>query len=198
MKYDFVEIGTSNFDTLIEQATDTTRGISIEAIKYYLDCLPDRPGVKKLNVAVSRNNVEEMLQVFYVPESVIKERNLPDWLRGCNSVGDYHYQHGALEIKDLVVKTPVPCVPIGQIFDEYEVTELDYLKLDTEGSDAEIMLHFYEYIVTKPKTQWPRRVLFESNQLNPINLVVQVRNKFAALGYHVTCTVTDTILEIKE
>jgi len=33
MKYDFVEIGTSDFDTLIEQATDTTRGISIEPVR---------------------------------------------------------------------------------------------------------------------------------------------------------------------
>jgi hypothetical protein len=198
MKYDFVEIGTSNFDTLIELATDDTRGLSIEAIKYYLDCLPDRPGVKKLNCAVSRKNVKEILQVYFVPESVIKEHNLPHWLCGCNSVGDYHRQHQLLGVQDLVVKKYVPCLPIGQIFDEHEVTELDYLKIDTEGSDAEIMLHFYEYIVNKPKQSWPKRILFESNQLNPQNLVATVKEKFVALGYCATNTATDTILEIKE
>ena len=46
MKYDFIEIGTSNFDTLIEAADDTTVGISIEPIGYYLDQLPDRARVK--------------------------------------------------------------------------------------------------------------------------------------------------------
>jgi len=48
MKYDFVEIGTSDFDTLIETATDATRGLSIEPVRYYLDRLPERAGVKKL------------------------------------------------------------------------------------------------------------------------------------------------------
>jgi hypothetical protein len=34
MKYDFIEIGTSNFDTLIEAADDTTVGLSIEPVGY--------------------------------------------------------------------------------------------------------------------------------------------------------------------
>lgn len=196
MKYDFMEIGTSNFDTLIETATDTTQGISIEAIKYYLDCLPDRPGVKKVNCAVSRSNQKEMLQVFYVPESVIAERNLPDWLRGCNSVGDYHLQHRKLGITDLVVKKHVPCIPIGEIFEQYDVTELDYLKIDTEGSDAEIMLHLYEYLITQPANKKPHRILFESNELNPAHLVELVKTKFVEIGYRVVKSDTDTVLEL--
>lgn len=196
MKYDFMEIGTSNFDTLIETATDTTQGISIEAIKYYLDCLPDRPGVKKVNCAVSRSNQKEMLQVFYVPESVIAERNLPDWLRGCNSVGDYHLQHRKLGITDLVVKKHVPCIPIGEIFEQYDVTELDYLKIDTEGSDAEIMLHLYEYLITQPANKKPHRILFESNELNPAHLVELVKTKFVEIGYCVVKSDTDTVLEL--
>ena len=37
--YDFIEIGTSDFDTLIETSNNDTVGISIEPIKYYLDNL---------------------------------------------------------------------------------------------------------------------------------------------------------------
>ena len=35
MKYDFIEIGTSDFDTLLETTTNKI-GISIEPLKYYL------------------------------------------------------------------------------------------------------------------------------------------------------------------
>ena len=84
MKYNFIEIGTSNFDTLIQAATDATVGLSIEPIQYYLDQLPNPTNVKKINCAVSRTNQNEILHVYYVPEDVIVEQQLPAWLKGCN------------------------------------------------------------------------------------------------------------------
>lgn len=196
MKYDFIEIGTSNFDTLIQTATDTTVGLSIEPIQYYLDQLPNPVGVKKLNCAVSRTNQNEILEVYYVPEGLVKANRLPGWLTGCNSVGEYHFQHIALEIEHLVEKQPVPCLPIGTIFDQHNVSELDYLKIDTEGSDCAIMLHLAEYLKTQPITRYPKKILFESNELAVPAQVEQVKKKFISLGYRVTQTGYDTILEI--
>ncbi len=63
MKYDFVEIGTSDFDTLIQTATDTTRGLSIEPVRHYLDRLPSPAGVKKIWAGVSADNVKARLEV---------------------------------------------------------------------------------------------------------------------------------------
>lgn len=196
MKYDFIEIGTSNFNTLIESATDLTRGLSIEPIQYYLDQLPNPPGVKKLTCAVSRTNQNEMLEVYYVPENIIFERRLPDWLRGCNAVGEYHFQHTALEIEDLVQRQLVPCLPIGTVFDQNDVSELDYLKIDTEGSDCAIMLHLAEYLKTQSSTRYPKKIMFESNELAVPAQVEQVKKKFINLGYHVSHAGYDTILEI--
>ena len=45
----FIEVGTSDFDTLIQVAKPETAGISIEPIKYYLDRLPNPPNVIKMN-----------------------------------------------------------------------------------------------------------------------------------------------------
>jgi hypothetical protein len=196
MKYDFVEIGTSNFGTLIETATNTTVGLSIEPIQYYLDQLPNPPDVKKLTCAVSRNNQTEMLQVYYVTEEDIVKHQLPDWLRGCNAVGEYHFQHTALEIEHLVQKQLVPCVPIGCIFDQNDVSELDYLKIDTEGSDCAIMLHLAEYLKTQPVARYPKKIMFESNELAVPAHVEQVKKKFISLGYRVTQASYDTILEL--
>jgi hypothetical protein len=196
MKYDFVEIGTSNFATLIESATDTTVGLSIEPILSYLDQLPDRPGVKKLNCAVSRTNQNEMLEVYYVTEADIIKHQLPDWLRGCNAVGEYHFQHTALEIEHLVQKHLVPCVPIGHVFDQNDISELSFLKIDTEGSDCAIMLHLAEYLKTQPVTRYPRKIMFESNELAVPAQVEQVKKKFVGLGYQITQAGYDTIVEI--
>jgi hypothetical protein len=196
MKYDFVEIGTSNFDTLIQTAGDSTRGISIEPIQYYLDALPSPPGVTKLKCAVSRSNRSEILEVYYVPEHLVHEHGLPDWLRGCNSIGDYHLQHHILNVKHLVVRDQVECVPIGILFEQQNITELDYLKIDTEGSDCDIMLHLLDYLKTQPHSRWPRRVLFESNELAAPAQVELVKTLFVNVGYYVVRSDYDTVLEI--
>lgn len=48
-KLDFIEIGTSDFETLIQTCDDNTYGLSIEPIKKYIDRLPNRPNVVKIN-----------------------------------------------------------------------------------------------------------------------------------------------------
>jgi hypothetical protein len=197
MKYDFIEIGTSNFDTLIQTAIDTAVGLSIEPIQHYLDCLPDQPGVKKLNIAVSRDNTAGMLDVYYVPEDVIDAKGLPDWLKGCNSIGDYHLQHKKLNVTHLVAKQSVQVVPIADIFIQYDVTELYYLKIDTEGSDSEIMLHLYDYLKTEPSSKYPKKILFESNELSDTNQVELVKIKFADLGYKVAHAGYNTVLVLE-
>jgi hypothetical protein len=196
MKYDFIEIGTSNFDTLIEAADDNTVGLSIEPIGYYLDQLPNRANVKKLDIAVARNDKWGFMDVYYVPERVIRARGLPDWLRGCNSVGDYHPKHIELAVRDLVQIDTVEIIPIGEIFNCYAVTELDYLKIDTEGADCEIMINLFEFLKTQPVSRYPKKILFESNELANQGSVEMVKAEFISLGYRVTKSGYDTVLEI--
>lgn len=42
MDLDFIEIGTSNFDTLIQTCSDDAFGISIEPLNFYLNDLPNK------------------------------------------------------------------------------------------------------------------------------------------------------------
>jgi hypothetical protein len=191
MIYDFIEIGTSNIETLIEHADDNTIGLSVEPIRHYLDSLPDKHNVKKVNVAVSANNLEEPVEVFFVPEDIINEKNLPLWLKGCNCIGGYHYQHTQYHpshdkenILDLVKTEVVMSVPIGKLFDEYDVTGVNYLKIDTEGSDCDILQHYYEYLKTKPKSYYPKKIRFESNELTPRDKIEKVRELFNSIGYN--------------
>ena len=205
MVYDFVEIGTSNIETLIEHADESTVGLSIEPIRHYLDSLPDKPNVKKVNVAVSANNIEEYVDVYFVPEEIIDEKNWPQWLKGCNRIGGYHYQHTQQQypphdkenILDLVRIEKVKSVPIGKLFDEYDVTGITYLKIDTEGSDCDILQYYYEYLKTKPKNYYPKKIRFESNELTPRDSIEKVRELFNSIGYNYPeIGWPDTVLEL--
>ena len=86
--YDFIEIGTSDFDTQIELSDENTVGLTIEPLKFYLDKLPNKSNVKKLQVAISDSDSE--IDIYYIPEERIHEYSLPWWVRGSNSVSKPH------------------------------------------------------------------------------------------------------------
>jgi len=196
MKYDFIEIGTSCFDTLVERAGHNDYGLCIEPLKQYLDKLPDKPNVTKLPFAVSPKNTYESLDVFYVPESKIIENKLPTFLMGCNSVGKFHPQHVALGITDLVSIEKIVCVPVSYLFTAFKIDEIDVLKIDIEGDDPLVMLQLFDYIVNYGKYRnWPKRAIFESNELADKIAVESVVQKFTAIGYRLVHSGHDTVLE---
>jgi len=89
-------------------------------------------------------------------------------------------------------------VPIGKLFDDYNVTGVNYLKIDTEGADCDILQHYYEYLKTKPKSYYPKKIRFETNELTPEDKMHKVRQLFISIGYD--CPALgwpDTILELK-
>jgi hypothetical protein len=82
------------------------------------------------------------------------------------------------------------------VFEQNDISELSFLKIDTEGSDCAIMLHLAEYLKTQPVTRYPRKIMFESNELAVPAQVEQVKKKFVGLGYQITQAGYDTIVEI--
>ena len=95
-----------------------------------------------------------------------------------------------------MVRDQVECVPIGILFEQQDITQLDYLKIDTEGSDCDIMLHLLDYLKTQPQSRWPGRVLFESNELAAPAQVELVKTLFVNVGYRVVRSDYDTVLEL--
>ena len=180
---DFLEIGTSNFDTLIEAATDETKGISIEPLDFYLNQLPNKKNVKKINCAISFDNTESDITFFYIDENTIKENNLPQWLRGCNSLGDYHLQHKNLKIEHLVKITTVKQRPLSAILIENNIRNIKYLKIDTEGGDSDILLNLSNYLKEKERIYYPEIITFETNELTKKEKINEVLNVYYSLGY---------------
>lgn len=184
MNLHFLEIGTSNFDSLIQKATENTVGISVEPSLYYLNQLPDTSNVIKVNSAISFDNSEGDIDFYYVPEQVIKEKNLPNDLCGCNCINNYHPNHLKYNLQEHVIITKVKQIPIAKLLKKYNVKKINYLKIDTEGGDTFILEHLYNYLIEKKDhLYYPKKILFESNQLTSkerINFIIDI---YKNLGY---------------
>jgi hypothetical protein len=180
---DFLEIGTSDFDTLIETADNNTNGICVEPLSYYLNKLPNKSHVKKINCAISFEDIEDTIEIFYIPEEIIKSENLPYWLKGCNSVGDYHTHHRRLNLTHLVKTEIVNQIPISKLLLDHNVRQINHLKIDTEGGDCFILKNLFFYLKDKSKEFFPSRITFESNNLTSSNLIHETIELYTNHGY---------------
>ena len=160
--YDFIEIGTSDFDTLIETSDEDTVGISIEPIKYYLDRLPERKNVKKLQVAISES--DGFMDIYYIPTEKIKEYSLPFWVRGTNSINQPHpfaLKKIGKEIYDSVVTIEkIPTLSWGTLVSEENIKSIDFLKIDTEGHDHIILNGYIDLCESQPNL-YAKKIQFE-------------------------------------
>jgi FkbM family methyltransferase len=165
MKFDYIEIGTSNFDTLCQENPNLV-GISIEPLDVYLKSLPSHDSVIRLNCAIS--NYKGQGEVFYVHPDDIDEYNLPEWLKGCNSFNALHpstsIELEKRELTHLVRKKMVEVLTWEDLVERYDITKVKFLKIDTEGHDL-IIINFILDLMEKQPTILPEEIFFESNIL---------------------------------
>lgn len=198
MFLDFIEIGTSDFDTEIQKDDDKV-GISVEPIKYYIDRLPDKKGCKKIQTAIS--NINGSVTVYYVPVETIQKYNLHYLSRGCNTINSYHptitsyLAQVGVDIKDVANSYEVPCKTILDIIKENNVSGVYYLKIDTEGHDTVILKKFYNDIKGS-NTNLPHVILFESNILSDRKSVDKIIELYQTLGYDLLYSEHDTMLKL--
>ena len=204
--YDFIEIGTAFFDTLIEKANDEQYGLSIEPISEYLDKLPNKKNVTKINGAVVADEDSNGLDVYYITEEVIDKYNLGIWMKGCNSIGkphDFHigYFHCPwtwhhhpdrkslpttnLFAMGLVTKKTISCYTYKNLIDAYNIGKVKELKIDTEGYDCKILNSVLKYYSNDPG-MLPDLISFESNAHSDSNEVAEITQKLINLGYHIS------------
>jgi len=184
MDLDFLEIGISNFDTLIQTCSENEIGMSVEPITHYLNALPNKPNVIKVNVAITSNKVSDTVDLYYIPEDVIDSVGLHPCLKGCNSIGNYHGLHWD-SVKQYVRIDKVPLINIHELLIQYNIRKIQYLKIDTEGHDCVILKGLFEYLKTKTAEYYPKRILFESNEWTPSTVIDETIHIAKNQGYAV-------------
>jgi FkbM family methyltransferase len=190
MELDFLEIGTSDFNCELLYCNNKTTGISIEPIKFYLDNLPEKENVIKINCAISDKNGEEF--IYYVSPEDIEKYKLPDYLKGCNCVGKIHpVVKRELKLKNIpfdniIKKEKIQIRKIGDIIKENNVKKIKLLKLDTEGYDY-IILRDYINLCQNHNYLWADKLIFEINrEIYDQNTVSEMINILKSYQYHVT------------
>jgi glycosyltransferase involved in cell wall biosynthesis len=183
---DFIEIGTSDFNTEIESAQGK-RGLSVEPIKRYLDALPDVEGVAKECAAIS--NYDGHLNIYSITPETITTYNLPDWLRGCNSVNNYHptclrlVLDKHLDERKVFEVERVQVMTFGTLVKKHNIHGCRYLKIDTEGHDVVIVDSYLDCVDAGEFTLVPK-IRFEANCLTDNTVIERILQRLSGYGYN--------------
>ena len=165
MRYDFIEIGTSDFDTLLQKANPTTIGLSVEPLNYYLEKLPNKPGVTKVNAALS--NTDGHLEIYHIPVREIERYGLPYWVRGCNSLSKPHQfmmDSIGVELYNQIVQVDrVPTITWTTLINRYNIESVDVIKIDTEGHEYIILKDYFDMCKDNP-AMYANKITFEYNE----------------------------------
>ena len=199
-RLDFIEVGTADFNTIIESCSDDARGISIEPLKFYLDNLPNKPFVKKLAAALVPTPISS-INTFYIEPELIgnPEFGIQGFMRGCNSVGkphDYHIRYTGFSTgyedeyttyrnlieEGLVTIAKVPALTYHQLMEMYDIEYVEQIKLDTEGQDSALLNSILDYYKVSGK-KLPSKIEFETNFHNKYEDLIEVCSRLMSLNY---------------
>jgi FkbM family methyltransferase len=186
MRFDFVDIGTCDFNTSAGEVLkdDRAKVLLVEPLKFYLDRLPVHDNILKTNIAVG--DQRGSATVFYLEEKTIVDHSLPDWLKGCSTVGRPHWlaidnlnQKGLSQ--DLIKQQSINIVTFKDLCEVFDIQSIGKLTIDTEGHDHLILPDVYEKVISGFDI---KTIIFEyqpymgnTDQLDELSL------KFEALGY---------------
>jgi FkbM family methyltransferase len=196
MKYDFIEIGTAYFDTEL-QKNDERIGLSIDLIQEYLDMLPNNPNVTKICCAISDKFGE---YIVYKPNF---PSNFPEWLSGCVSVLIPHKHvidfcvNNNINYNDYITTRTVNAIPVSELINKYNITSVDYLKIDTEGHDVIILNNWLDFCENN-NNLYPKRIFFESKDLTDKNELNKINERLIKLNYKLTFYLYDTEAILQE
>ena len=185
--------------------------IAVEPSRHYLDSLPTRTGVKKINaaiitetstklsdgsVAMLDRNGQRTVSFYYIPEEVIDRLGLFYYLKGCNSVGDYHAGHREFNVTQHVVIEQVPALTITEFLRQERIHHIHLLKTDAEGYDLTIMEELYQHITSRVEPVLRvDRIMFETNDDAQQQRTQDIIENFKKLGYTVVMTGENTVIE---
>jgi len=130
----FVEIGSCYYHTLAHLCNKGWRGIVVEPQKEALDKIPDYDNLVKVEGAVT-TQFETLELTRFKPEMWDK---LPDQdYIGMASFIETHAIHESHE--SVLEKIEVGCVPFNFLIEQLGITTIDFLKIDIEGLDFDVL-----------------------------------------------------------
>lgn len=188
MKYDFVEIGTCDYHTLLESCSETDIGLSVEPIKVYLDRLPNKPNVTKANLAVSSE--DKIVDLYWVEPHNQEKHNL-NFTKGWGTIITPHHWHSESKMMletGMLSKHQIEAVTWSTLVKRYNIESVKYVKIDTEGHDCIIVNCILDYT----EISYPEKICFETSHCDA-NEVEKTSKRLLSLGYKLIETGEDYV-----
>lgn len=219
MHYDFIEIGTADFDYILQDISvhnKIRRGICVEPIFEKLDKVLSHKNVYKLCAAIGAR--DGLCDITYIPTDKLKNRakelglKYDDVRRGGRTVKEmiigasgscivdkpFHPFNVSIadnldfKLDEYQVTKKVPIISVETFVKTYDIEGVDYLKIDAEGMDFEIIWAWMK-CVAAGLTQRPKILQFEFHETfleEPLTLTQQnnfinsMANKLELYGYN--------------
>ena len=133
----FIEVGTSDFNTLEPLAEQGWNGIFIEPDNWYLKNLKRYDGCHYEQVAISNYRGTSKFYAFdgrWVDDMKNEDEQ---WIRGTGNIDDTNAQNMNPDWPQVEFDDEV-CM-LQDIVDKHSVKKIDFLKIDAEGNDYDII-----------------------------------------------------------
>ncbi len=125
---------------------------------------------------------------------MIEKNKLPQYLKGCNSINNFHPFHIKQKISHLCKIDKVDIITTYELFYQNSVRNVKYLKIDTEGHDVTILKSLFCYIKFLPKIFYPDKILFETNEHSNPKEVDKIIQLYCSIGYKLKSRGYDSVL----
>ena len=139
----FVEIGSSDFDTLLPLAELGWSGIIVEPLSECLNNLERYDSVIYENVAIHSYNGET--EFIYYDSSLMDDcgESKTWWTRGLGTTNlDMNHMINNPQWKKYERQITVDCLTLDSLLEKYEISEIDFMKVDVEGEECKIFVDY--------------------------------------------------------
>lgn len=192
MRYKFVDIGCGHQSVSTDIFGTDVYGVLVEPIKEYLEVLPSGKNIIKVNAAISEKNGEIDFNAFigknpkyYSNEEITKIKNNPKLLREYNKNFLYSGQSSIKNIEKLLrvsTKIKVKSYDLKTFFEKYDITEIDYLKIDVEGYEEEILQQLL-IMLEKGSIKINNQIKYEFNHLSDEKNLNKITERIKQFGF---------------
>ena len=152
----FIQVGAMDgvkFDPIHEWVrSGAWHGLLIEPLPDIFEDLKrnygEQPGLHFINAAIDREAGERVM--YRIPKDRVEQEIIPEWALGISSFYNDRNALGGKQVDDEtrqlldahMQQQRVQCTTFRQLLDEYAISQVDLLQIDTEGHDWAVLQSF--------------------------------------------------------
>ncbi len=163
----FLQVGANDgvsFDCLYDfVSANNWSGVAVEPLKEFYEklCINYSGFTKVQLVNLAIHPTDKYISLFKVDPSFYGD--FPDWVKGIASFEKMHLIRNGVPENKITTET-VHCINLMELIDQYNLYNVDYIQIDTEGFDFEI-IKMIDFNKIKPKM-----IKFEHAHLSEDNM----------------------------